>query len=71
MKHGNYWTIKEGQNTDRLFLSYGMPEPRGGYTEPLVTIERAEPGGDTWEAVRYFERLTEEEWEKWRDVLND
>jgi len=70
-KHGSFWTIKPGQDTERLFLSYGLPEPIGKYTTPLTTLEREVPDGEQWESTRYFEFMAEDEWLKWKEWTSE
>ena len=58
MRHGKYWKIAEGQNTDGLYTSYGVTEPHGVFTVKLATIESDhEDFSESFESERWFEPL--------------
>jgi hypothetical protein len=58
MRHGEYWTIAEGQDTSGVYTSYGVTEPHGVFGIKLTTIESDnEDFSDPFMSERWFEPL--------------
>ena len=58
MKHGAFFKVIKGQDTNGLYLSYGLPKQSGKYIYPLKTVEsnlqKGERNRKVWKSVRYF-----------------
>lgn len=64
-KHGYWWIVRGGQNTEGVYTGMGLKEigyRNGEYFHiPLITVEAYDehdkPGVETFESVRYFAKL--------------
>lgn len=60
MKHGTYWIVAPGQDTDGAYVGYGEEQADETYTMLLKTIEAPDDlkfseTDERFESVRYFE----------------
>lgn len=61
MKHGTFWVVADGQDTDKVYTDYGVHERHDEFTIPLKTIESDDEFSKTEErflSVRWFEPMT-------------